>query len=378
MAEADHDWPAEPGARLAVFCAPARYVQGRHATAQLGSVLTAMGLDGPVLIVASARVESMLGAAWARTLGAVGIHYAVHHFGGECSQPEIDAGVAAARAMGATTVLGAGGGKALDASRAVAAACGVAAVNCPTLASSDAPCSALSVVYQPDGTFDRYLFYPRNPDLVLVDTEIVAKAPARFLVSGMGDALATWFEARTVIEARKPNQLQGATTLTAGALARLCYDTLLEDGPAALAAVRARSVTPALERLVEANTLLSGLGFESGGLAIAHSVHNGLTTARETHALLHGEKVAFGLLVQLVVEGRPQAEFDEVVRFNRTVGLPTTLADLGLAVTDEDALAAVAERAVAPGETAHNEPFPVTAAAVLDGIRAADGLARSV
>ncbi|CAB4813689.1 unannotated protein [freshwater metagenome] len=367
-----------PNRMLAVFCAPSRYVQGVNATSELGEVLTAMGLTGPALIVASERVETALGPVWASTLGRAGIPYVVHRFHGECTQTEINAGAAAARAAGSATVIGAGGGKALDASRAIAAECGLHTVNCPTLASSDAPCSALSVVYTDDGSFDRYLFYRRNPDLVLVDTSIIARAPERYLVGGMGDALATWFEARTVIEARQPNQLQGATTRTAEALAKLCYETLLADGPAALAAVRAGSVTPALERIVEANTLLSGLGFESGGLAIAHSVHNGLTMAPATHQYLHGEKVAFGLLVQLVVEGRPQSEFTEVVRFSREVGLPTSLAEVGLADAGIDMLRSIAERTVAPGETAHHEPFAVSADMILDGIRAADSVARSI
>ena len=370
--------PTAQAKRLAVFCSPARYVQGANATAELGDVLTGMGLTGRVLIVASARIAAQLGPAWAATLGRATIPYSVYQFGGECTQAEIAAGAAAARAAGAATVLGAGGGKALDTSRAIAAACDLHAVNCPTLASSDAPCSALSVVYHADGSFDRYLFYRRNPDLVLVDTAIVAAAPARYLVGGMGDALATWFEARTVSEAGQPNQLQGTPTRAAGALARLCYDTLLADGTAALEAVNANTVTPALERLVEANTLLSGLGFESGGLAIAHSVHNGLTMAPGTHAFLHGEKVAFGLLVQLVVEGRPQSEFAEVTRFCRSVGLPTRLADIGLTGLDDDLLRQIAERTVAPGETAHHEPFVVTSAMIADGIRGADSLAGSL
>lgn len=364
--------------RLAVFCAPSRYVQGANATASLGSVLAGMGLTGPLLIVASARIAARLGPTWEATLEAAGIQHLVHQFGGECTQAEITAGAAAARTAGSMTVLGAGGGKALDTSRAIAAACDLHVVNCPTLASSDAPCSALSVVYHADGSFDRYLFHRRNPDVVLVDTTIVAEAPARYLVSGMGDALATWFEARTVIEAGQPNQLDGTPTQAASALARLCFDTLLADGTAALEAVNQQRVTPALERLVEANTLLSGLGFESGGLAIAHSVHNGLTLAPATHAFLHGEKVAFGLLVQLVVEGRPQSEFEEVTRFCRSVGLPTTLADIGLADLDDDLLQRIAERTIAPGETAHHEPFPVTRAMIADGIRGADAQARAL
>lgn len=363
---------------LSVFCAPARYIQGRDSTLSLGEEITHLGLAGPAIVVASDTISALLSARWDRGLAGNGIDYTVHRFAGECSQPEIDAGVAAARSAGAGVVIGAGGGKALDTARAVAAVLGLPVVNCPTLASSDAPCSALSVVYKTDGAFDRYIFYPRNPDLVLVDTAVVAAAPRRFLVSGMGDALATWYEARTVIEARSPNQLGGRTTLAAGALAELCCQTLYADGVEAAIAVEQGAVTPALERIVEANTLLSGLGFESGGLAIAHSVHNGLTAAPPTHAYLHGEKVAFGLLVQLVVEGRPTAEFEQVRAFCREVGLPTTLADIGLVDIDDAMISRIAELTVADGETAHHEPFEVTAQMIADGIKAADALSRIV
>jgi glycerol dehydrogenase len=311
---------------------------------------------------------------WATVLGDQGIAPIIRAFGGECAQSEIDGGVSDARACGARVIIGAGGGKCLDTARAVAGALDLPVVNCPSLASSDAPCSALSVVYTDGGAFDHYLFYKRNPDLVLVDTSLVARAPVRYLVAGMGDALATWFEARTVVEARQPNQLHGGTTLAAAALARLCHDTLMADGLAARHAVEAGVVTPALERIVEANTLLSGLGFESGGLAIAHSVHNGLTAAPATHSALHGEKVAFGLLVQLIVEGRPQEEVEEVLAFNRAVGLPVTLEEVGLDAPDAVTLLAIAERAVVAGETAHHEPFDVTAGMIEDGVRAADAI----
>ena len=357
---------------LSVFCSPSRYVQGRDATAQLGEHLAHCGLTGPAYIVASGRVQAMLADTWTATLGEAGIDFTVGLFNGECTSAEIERGVAEATAAGARLVIGVGGGKALDTARAIAGTLDVPVANCPTLASSDAPCSALSVVYTAEGVFERLIFYPRNPELVLVDTSIVARAPRRLLVAGMGDALATWFEARTVIEARKANQVHGGTTITAGALARLCYKTLMADGATAAGDVEVNAVTPALERIVEANTLLSGLGFESGGLAIAHSVHNGLTTAPATHAYLHGEKVAFGLLVQLVVEGRPASELADVVAFSRSVGLPTTLAELSLSASDEPALRLVAERTVEPGETAHNEPFAVTAEAIYDGILAAD------
>jgi glycerol dehydrogenase len=136
-------------------------------------------------------------------------------------------------------------------------------------------------------------------------------------------------------------------------------------------------VTPALERIVEANTLLSGLGFESSGLAAAHAIHNGLTAAPPTHKYYHGEKVAFGLLVQLVLEGASRPQFNDVLGFSSAVGLPITLAGIGCHDLPKDLLSQVATRATAAGETIHNEPFKVTPVMVADAILAADAAGRA-
>ncbi|MEV6277942.1 glycerol dehydrogenase [Nocardia sp. NPDC051832] len=361
---------------LSVFSAPGHYVQGRDATAALGSELERLGIAGPVLIVAGNSAFGLLAAKWDQSLTDAKIAYAVHRFGGECSRGEIARIAAAAGAHGSTAVLGAGGGKVIDAARAVAADLELPMISCPTTASSDAPCSALSVIYTDAGEFEQYKLVARNPALVLVDTSAVARAPARLLTAGMGDALATWFEARTCIAGQVRNMRGGASTRSAGALAELCYRTLLADGVSALTAVETHTVTPALERVVEANTLLSGLGFESSGLAAAHAVHNGLTAAPETRPFLHGEKVAFGVLTQLILEGAPTEEIATVLAFCTSVGLPSTLADLGLAHADRETLSVIAHRAVAPGETIHNEPFEVDATMVLDALRTADALGR--
>jgi glycerol dehydrogenase len=160
---------------------------------------------------------------------------------------------------------------------------------------------------------------------------VIAGSPVRLLVAGMGDALATWFEAKACAESGAKNMRGGASTRTALALAELCYKTLLADGVAAIGALERREPNEALDRLVEANTLLSGLGFESSGLAAAHAIHNGLTAAPGTHAYMHGEKVAFGLLAQLMLESQPASVVEEVLAFANSVGLPTTLADIGIA-----------------------------------------------
>ena len=362
---------------LSVFAAPSRYVQGRGATASLGREMVGLGLEGPVLVVAGRSAESMLGATWAESFRQVGLAHVVHRFGGECSRAEIARVNEAARSAGARAIVGAGGGKAIDTGRASAHEIGVPFVSCPSLASSDAPCSAISVVYREDGTVEQIRFLPRNPDLVVVDTEVVAKSPARFLVAGMGDAAATWFEAKACAESRASNTRGGAAPRSALALAELCWRTLVEDGEAALRSVESHAVTPALERLVEANTLLSGLGFESAGLAAAHAIHNGLTDAPGTHGRLHGEKVSFGLCAQLALEGAPRVVVDEVLGFATSVGLPVTLAEVGLADLDPAMLRRIAERSSQPGESIHNEPFDVEPAAVADAILAADAAGRA-
>jgi glycerol dehydrogenase len=264
----------------------------------------------------------------------------------------------------------------LDTARAVAADLKLPVVNCPTVASSDAPCSALSVIYTDDGAFLQYRIYGKNPDLVLVDTQVIAQSPPRLLVAGMGDALATWFEANTCVQGNVKNMRGGGSSQSALALAELCYRILLRDGVGAVAALQNRFSTPALERLVEANTLLSGLGFESSGLAAAHAVHNGLTVVPQTHSYFHGEKVAYGLLVQLILEKKTQSLMEEVLDFATTVGLPTTLAAIGLAEMTDEMLEQIAARSTAKGETIHNEPFAVQPRTVAEAICAADSLGR--
>ena len=195
-------------------------------------------------------------------------------------------------------------------------------------------------------------------------------------MAGMGDALATYFEARACMQSSAANCVGGKSTLAAMALARLCYETLLENGVSAALAVTENVCTKAVEHVIEANTYLSGIGFESGGLAGAHAVHNGLTVIEETHALYHGEKVAFGTLVQLVLENADSEEIETVVDFCSAVGLPTTLAQLGIKEVKPDQIMEVAKLAAAEGDTLGNMPFEVTPEDVYAAIMAADAIGR--
>lgn len=357
-----------------VIGSPSRYVQGRGELAHLYEHCEKYGKDLFVLVSASGkkRVEGKI----AQSVEGTDAKVVYETFNGECSQKEIDRVVEAFKASGCSVVVGIGGGKIHDTAKAAAYYAGAPVVIVPTIASTDAPCSALSVIYTDEGVFERYLFLPANPTVVLVDTDIVAAAPARLLVSGMGDALATYFEARACQASGASNCVGGKVTLAAMSLARLCYETLLADGLKAKLAVERHVCTKAVENVIEANTYLSGVGFESGGLAGAHAIHNGLTAIPETHSLYHGEKVAFGTLVQLVLENAPLEELEEVLEFCTEVGLPTTLADLGVENPTQEQLMEVAKLACADADTLHNMPFPVNAESVYAAILAADELGK--
>lgn len=206
--------------------------------------------------------------------------------------------------------------------------------------------------------------------------EIIVKAPVRLLISGIGDALSTYFEAESCRKKGAANSTCGAGhdhpgTLTSYVIAETCYKTLLEYGELAVASAKAGAVTPAFEHVVEANTLLSGVGFESGGLGAAHAVHNGLSELKECHDYYHGEKVALGVLTGLFFSDAPKDLINEVYNFCEAVGLPTTLGDLGVKDVTEETLDIVANRTVAEGESIYNELKPAVASAVKDALKAA-------
>lgn len=360
-----------------ILIAPNRYVQGQGAIHEIG--LHAARLGTKALITGGKRALSACSQPIQSSLQGKNIGCYQELFNGECSDGEINRLMGIARKEGADFIIAAGGGKAIDTGKAIAHHMKVPVIVVPTIAATDAPCSALSVVYTDAGVFERYLVLPRNPDCVLVDTQIIARAPVETLVSGMGDALATFWEADTCSKSCKPNVLTGGCppTRSAYALARLCYDTLLEYGLQAKLAVEKQCVTPAVEAIVEANTLLSGLGFESGGLGGAHSVHNGFTVLESSHHKLHGQKVAFGTLVQLVMEGRASKDIAEVLDFCFSVGLPVCLDDLGIHNPTREDIRKVAEATTAGGETIHATWFDVTADMVEAAIWTADALAKA-
>lgn len=358
--------------KTAIF--PGRYIQGPGAILRVNKEVERFGGKG--FVISSPRIYSDVLPSYKEELNE-GIELYIEKFNGECSDVEIERLSATAKSFDATVIVGVGGGKTLDTAKAVAHTLGLPVVISPSLASSDAPCSALSVIYTEEGEYDRYWFFPQNPNVVIVDTEIVAKAPARFLSAGMGDALATYFEATSCQQSFAQNSTGDRGPMTSYFLSELCLNTLLEYGSMALEACNANVSSPALEKIVEANTLLSGLGFESGGLAAAHAIHNGLTVLPETHDYLHGEKVAFGTLASLVLTDKPKDLIDKIYSFCEEVNLPTTLEAIGIKDPSDGELMRVAMGSCAEGETIFNEALPVSPNLVFAAIKTADQIGRS-
>ncbi|HWK72601.1 MAG TPA: glycerol dehydrogenase [Burkholderiaceae bacterium] len=314
---------------LSAFGAPYRYVQGQGAIAQLGEFASTLEVRRPLIIIDEA-IQHLLLSQVMQGLGHLADQAACAVFSGECTRAEVARLSELAAQAKADLIVGVGGGKTIDTAKGVRIQCKQPIFIVPTIASNDSPTSRLVVLYTPEHAVDEVLRMPTNPDLVLVDTEILVKAPERFFISGVGDALSKKFEAAQCIGSGKSNFYNAQATLLAQAISGLCYDTVREHAEGALDAVRSRQVNDDFERTVEATILLSGLAFENAGLSIAHSLTRGLSAIPELASALHGEQVAFGLLVQLLLEGKSSSFMEDLLSFYGRMGLPRTLAELGL------------------------------------------------
>lgn len=308
------------------FAGPLRYVQGPGALDTLGDLLTPYGVH-PV-VVTDPFVLSLLGARLDALLVALAPEVRV--LTGEITAAAVDEIAASVRGCGAGVVVGVGGGKSLDAAKAVSIRLGLPVVTVPTVASNDSPTSGAVAMYDDEHRMVAVDAMPANPHAVVVDTALIAAAPAAFLRAGIGDAVAKRFEAAGCRAGTGVTSLGTRPLRIGSAIADACYATLRECAEDGLAACERGEVTDALEATVEAVVLLSGLGFENGGLSLAHSLTRGLMRARGASSALHGQHVAWATLVQLVAEGAAPEEVDDLRAFLRRVGLPVSLPELGM------------------------------------------------
>lgn len=339
--------------------APAQVVRGSHVLAHAGEAIARLG-HRPV-VVGGDRTLTVVQPVLELAFQQQQLQVSQASYGADCSELALTSLHQAVAAHQADVVIGIGGGKALDAAKLLAYQCQLPVVTIPTSAATCAAWTALSNIYSEQGAFLYDVGLARCPDLLILDYDLVQTAPQRTLVAGIGDALAKWYEASV-----SSGHSEQTLMIAAVQQARVLRDILFQKSMAAL-----RSPGSDIWReVVDASVLLAGVVGGLGGAncrtVAAHAVHNGLTHLLASHGTLHGEKVAYGILVQLRLEEMLQGNQlaatarQQLLKFYGDVGLPQTLQDLGLAEITLTELQHVAEVACAQGSDIHRLPFEVT------------------
>ncbi len=345
--------------------APAQYVNENNILLKSGAYISRWGKKA--LISGGVKALKSIESQLFPSLDQSDIEWDKHVFRGECSDENISQIIEKAEAMGADVIIGVGGGKALDSAKTAAGACMVPVVCIPTVAATCAATSAFSVIYTPEGEFKRDHFLTTNPNLVLVDPDVIANAPVEYFKSGIFDALSKWYEGRAVLSGIDNPDIY---TLSAMKLAEILYNKTNEKAGSAVELVAKNQLGDSLVEVIDLNIYLTGviqsLGQRTSRGAAAHAIHNGLTLMEESHELLHGIKVAYGIIVQLLLEEKTKDEIEGVLSFFRDLGLNPSLKGLGMPF-DKEILTRVATKA-ANDTVMRNMPFVVEPEMVLEAM----------
>lgn len=290
----------------------------------------------------------------------------------ECTMAAIQSCADHAKAIGADMIFGMGGGKALDVSKGTADTTGLPVFTFPTIAATCAGTTALSVVYREDGNFEKFLFYDRPARHCFIDLMIIANAPYRYLQAGMGDTIGKFFECHF---AARGDQLTHSSAL-GREISNMCYYPLLDYGVQALKDCKGGRVTLALKQAVLANIVSTGLVslmvLDDYNCAIAHSVYYGLVLLPGfEEKYLHGNVVAYGVLVQLAVDG-DWKEAEKLKTFLKNLEIPTTLKEMGVSIEREGLKAVLTETVTGPDM--EHIPYPVSEDMVYEAMCAVENL----
>lgn len=345
---------------MKIYVSPPRYVQGSGALDQIGAEIRAIAPSALVVVDPGVRNLKKRILASARD-AELTVEFVI--FSGETTDAEIAR--LARLTTGFEAVCGVGGGKCIDAAKGAAHASSVPMVSVPTAASNDAPTSQVYVVYDEQHRLTRVGRMTASPALVLVDSDVVAAAPADLLLAGIGDALVKFHEVALCRRSGGANVVGGRPLAMPLLLADGCRDALFRHAQQALEDNRRRIVTPELEAVIEAAILWSGIAFESGGLSITHSMTRGLSAVPALTSVPHGLQVAYALLVEMRLAGDA---VEPMMAFHRTIGLPCSLSDMGIEDPGGGTLRLIAEHTLAAPH-ARNVDFPLSADAIVAAMR---------
>lgn len=293
-------------------------------------------------------------------------------YGNDCTYKKMEELAALAKQSGAEMIFGMGGGKAIDTAKGTAEKAGLPIFTFPTIASTCAATTALSVVYKEDGNFDSFYFYDKPARHSFIDLDIIAHAPWKYLRAGMGDTIGKYFECHL---AARGDKLDHSSAL-GREISNMCYEPLREHGVQALSDCKAGKATWELEQAVLANIVSTGLVslmvLDDYNCAIAHSVYYGLVLLPGfEEKYLHGDVVAYGVLVQLAIDGDLEM-LAEVRKFMQKLGIPDTLAKMEVPL-DREALKAVLTETVTGPDMEHL-PYKVSEDMVFEGMKVVEQL----
>lgn len=338
--------------------APAQVLRGPGAWQQALPLLPHLGRQVALLGRSAATVR--LRERLAAEVAGAGLQVSTVVLEHDCCEPDLQRLASELVEVGADLVLAAGGGKVLDAGKLLAHRLALPCVTVPTSAATCAGWTALANIYSPEGAFVGDVALARAPDLLVFDHDLVLQAPPRTLASGVADAMAKWYEAAVSSGGSGDGLIQQAVQM-----ARVLRDQLLLDAETALHNPGGEAWVRVAEACGLTAGLIGGIGGARCRTVAAHAVHNGLTQLAASHGALHGEKVGFGILVQLRLEEvlggsqlAAQARRQLLPLFER-LGLPCTLEALGLGQASLDALQRACAFACAPNSDLHHLPFPV-------------------
>ncbi|BAY88673.1 MULTISPECIES: iron-containing alcohol dehydrogenase family protein [unclassified Tolypothrix] len=346
-----------PSSLLTLAIAPAKVIRGSSILQTASAEIARLG--SRPLIVAGKQTLAITKESLQPILEQQKLDIAAADYGADCCEASLQSLRKAAKAHKADLIIGVGGGKALDTAKLVAHQLQLPVVTIPTSAATCAAWSALSNVYSEDGAFLYDVALSRCPDLLILDYDLIQTAPQHTLVAGIGDAIAKWYEASV-------SSGHSQQTLIIGAVqqARVLRDILLQKSVAALQAPGSEDWQAVVDASVLMAGVVGGLGGAQCRTVAAHAVHNGLTHIAG-HSSIHGEKVAYGILVQLrleeMVQGNQLAATSrqQLVKFYAEIGLPQKLSDLGLGNITLAELQTAAEIALNPNSDIHRLPFKV-------------------
>ena len=339
--------------------APARVLRGENCLRESGKEIALMG-NRPLVVGGAttlAVVESRLQSLFAeRQLTGSECQYSP-----DCAESSLNRLNEAAIEHKADFIIGVGGGKALDTAKLLAHQCQLPIVTVPTSGATCAGWTALSNIYSEAGAFQYDVVLNRCPDLLILDYGLIRSAPKRTLVAGIGDAIAKWYEASV-------SSGSSTSTLVISAVqqARILRDILFQKSSLALKSDRSEAWREVVDATVLLAGVIGGIGGADCRTVAAHAIHNGLTHLERAHGVLHGEKVAYGILVQLRLEEMVQGSKlavsarKQLLQFYGEIGLPKTLEELGLGESSLSQLRQVAKIACNPQSDIHRLPFAVS------------------